>query len=150
MPKVTGPRNITTPNTLDPRPPILTERRCGRFYTNLTGGPHSDRILPARVGFAQTQCSCGLADYFNFRKTRNQLQLNASTPLVVDLFQRCFKLSEEDRSIIEGIRSKGLHQAREVNPAHVLSCLDRDIPEAKIMAVLGIGRTERMSFTAST
>ena len=51
------------------------------------------------------------------------------------------KLSEEDRSIIEGIRSKGLHQAREVNRAHVLSCLDRDIPEAQIMAVLGIGRT---------
>ena len=51
------------------------------------------------------------------------------------------KLSEEDRSIIEGIRSKGLHQAREVNRAHVLSCLDRGIPEAQIMAVLGIGRT---------
>ena len=51
------------------------------------------------------------------------------------------KLSEEDRSIIEGIRRKGLHQAREVNRAHVLSCLDRDIPEAQIMAVLGIGRT---------
>jgi hypothetical protein len=51
------------------------------------------------------------------------------------------KLSEEDRLIIEGIRSKGLHQAREVNRAHVLSCLDRDIPEAQIMAVLGIGRT---------
>ncbi|MFZ3139539.1 helix-turn-helix domain-containing protein, partial [Polaromonas sp.] len=28
-----------------------------------------------------------------------------------------------------------------VNHAHVLSCLDRDIPEAQIMAVLGIGRT---------
>jgi|GEM_PF-3309655 hypothetical protein len=31
-------------------------------------------------------------------------------------------LSEEDRSVIEEIRSKGLHQAREVNRAHVLSC----------------------------
>ena len=51
------------------------------------------------------------------------------------------KLSQEDRSVIDGIRSKGLHQAREVNRAHVLSCLDRDIPEAQIMAVLGIGRT---------
>nr|MDP2192484.1 helix-turn-helix domain-containing protein [Rhodoferax sp.] len=50
-------------------------------------------------------------------------------------------LSEEDRSIVEGIRSKGLHQAREVNRAHVLSCLDLGIPEAQIMAVLGIGRT---------
>jgi len=50
-------------------------------------------------------------------------------------------LSEEDRSIIEGIRSKGMHQAREVNRAHVLSCLDRGIPEAQIMAVLGISRT---------
>lgn len=50
-------------------------------------------------------------------------------------------LSEEDRSVIEGIRSKGLRQAREVNRAHVLSCLDRGIPEAQIMAVLDIGRT---------
>jgi transposase len=51
------------------------------------------------------------------------------------------KLSEEDRSVLEGIRSKGLHQAREVNRAHVLSCLDRGIPETQIMTVLGIGRT---------
>jgi transposase len=51
------------------------------------------------------------------------------------------KLSEEDRSVIEGIRSKGLQQAREVNRAHVLSCLDLGIPEVQIMAVLGIGRT---------
>ena len=50
-------------------------------------------------------------------------------------------LNEEDLSVIEGIRGKGLHQAREVNRAHVLSCLDRDMPEAQIMAVLGIGRT---------
>ncbi len=50
-------------------------------------------------------------------------------------------LSEEDRSVVEGIRAKGLHQSREVNRAHVLSCLDRGIPESQIMAVLGIGRT---------
>lgn len=51
------------------------------------------------------------------------------------------KLSEEDRSVLEEIRRKGLHQAREVNRAHALSCLDRGIPESQIMAVLGIGRT---------
>jgi transposase len=50
-------------------------------------------------------------------------------------------LSEEDRSIVQSIRSKGLHQAREVNRAHILSCLDRGVPESQIMAVLGIGRT---------
>ena len=50
-------------------------------------------------------------------------------------------LSEEDRSVIENIRSKGVHQTREVNRAHVLSCLDRGVPESQIMAVLGIGRT---------
>ena len=50
-------------------------------------------------------------------------------------------LSEEDRSTIEAIRSKGVHQSREVNRAHVLSCLDRGVPESQIMAVLGIGRT---------
>ncbi|MDP3753301.1 MAG: IS630 family transposase [Polaromonas sp.] len=50
-------------------------------------------------------------------------------------------LSQEDRLVIEEIRSKGLHQCREINRAHVLSCLDRGVPEAQIMAVLGIGRT---------
>lgn len=50
-------------------------------------------------------------------------------------------LSEEDRATVQNIRSKGLHQAREVNRAHVLSCLDRGVPETQIMAVLGIGRT---------
>jgi len=51
------------------------------------------------------------------------------------------QLTEEDRSVIEEIRSKGSHHSREVNRAHVLSCLDRGIPETQIMAVLGIGRT---------
>lgn len=50
-------------------------------------------------------------------------------------------LTDEDRSVVDEIRSKGLHQAREVNRAHVLSSLDRGVPEAQIMAVLGIGRT---------
>jgi hypothetical protein len=50
-------------------------------------------------------------------------------------------LTEEDRSVVDEIRSKGLHQSREVNRAHVLSSLDRGVPEAQIMAVLGMGRT---------
>ena len=50
-------------------------------------------------------------------------------------------LTGEDRLVVEGIRSKGLHQSREVNRAHVLFCLDRGIPETQIMDVLGIGRT---------
>lgn len=50
-------------------------------------------------------------------------------------------LTDADRAMIDAIRSKGLHPAREVNRAHVLSCLDQGIPEAQIMAVLGIGRT---------
>lgn len=50
-------------------------------------------------------------------------------------------LSEEDRAEINDIRAKGLHQAREVNRAHVLASLDQGVPEAQIMAVLGIGRT---------
>jgi transposase len=50
-------------------------------------------------------------------------------------------LTDEDRVVVDDIRSKGQHQAREVNRAHVLSSLDRGVPEAQIMAVLGMGRT---------
>ena len=50
-------------------------------------------------------------------------------------------LTDEDRSVVDEIRSKGVHRSREVNRAHVLSCLDRGIPEAQILSVLGIGRT---------
>ena len=51
------------------------------------------------------------------------------------------RLTDEDRALVEEIRSKGLHQAREVNRAHALAALDRGVPEAQIMAVLGMGRT---------
>ena len=50
-------------------------------------------------------------------------------------------LSDEDRAVVEEIRSKGVHHSREVNRAHVLSCLDRGVAEAQIRSVLGIGRT---------
>ena len=50
-------------------------------------------------------------------------------------------LTDEDRELIESYRSKGLHHAREVNRAHVLSALDRGVPESQIMAVLNVGRT---------
>ena len=50
-------------------------------------------------------------------------------------------LADEDRELIEAYRTKGLHHAREVNRAHVLSALDRGVPESQIMAVLGITRT---------
>lgn len=50
-------------------------------------------------------------------------------------------LSEEDRELIVSYRAKGVHHAREVNRAHILSALDRGISEAEIMAVLDIGRT---------
>ena len=49
-------------------------------------------------------------------------------------------LTEEDRKLIESYRAKGLHNAREVNRAHILSALDRGIPVVQIMAVLGVGR----------
>lgn len=55
--------------------------------------------------------------------------------------QTQLQLSEDARSIVEEIRSKGLHHSREVNRAHILSSLDRGIPEAQIMDVLGVGRT---------
>jgi transposase len=50
-------------------------------------------------------------------------------------------LSEEDRLVVQELRSKGLHHAREVNRAHMLSSLDRGVPESQILEVLGVGRT---------
>lgn len=55
--------------------------------------------------------------------------------------QTALHLTDEDRELIESYRTKGLHSVREVNRAHILSALDRDIPETQIMAVLGVGRT---------
>jgi hypothetical protein len=51
------------------------------------------------------------------------------------------QLSEDDRLIVERVRGQGVHHAREVNRAHVLSCLDRGVSEEQIMLVLGVGRT---------
>lgn len=59
----------------------------------------------------------------------------------VAMRQTELRLMDEDRALVEEIRSKGLHHAREVNRAHVLSALDRGVPEAQIMAVLDMGRT---------
>jgi len=50
-------------------------------------------------------------------------------------------LADKDRELIESYRAKGLRHAREVNRAHILSALDREVPETQIMGVLGIGRT---------
>ncbi len=51
------------------------------------------------------------------------------------------RLTKKDRQLIEAFRAKGWHSAREVNRAHILAALDRDIPETQIMAVLSVGRT---------
>lgn len=50
-------------------------------------------------------------------------------------------LSPEDREAVQALRSKGVHHSREVNRAHMLACLDAGLPEAQILAVLGVGRT---------
>jgi transposase len=50
------------------------------------------------------------------------------------------RLSRADRVMAEGVRAKGVWPAREVNRAHILLALDRKVPEAQIMAVLGVGR----------
>ena len=55
--------------------------------------------------------------------------------------QTPLRLSSKDRPVIEEVRSKGLHHAREVNRAHILAALDRDTPQAVIMDVLGVDRT---------
>jgi transposase len=49
------------------------------------------------------------------------------------------RLTSKDRELIESYRTKGLHHAREVNRAHILSALDRGVSQAQIMEVLGVG-----------
>ena len=51
------------------------------------------------------------------------------------------QLKDEERQLVESFRARGLHHAREVNRAHILAALDREIPESQIMEVLGVGRT---------
>ena len=46
-------------------------------------------------------------------------------------------LTDEDRELIESYRASGLHEAREVNRTHVLSALDRGVPEAQVKDVAG-------------
>jgi hypothetical protein len=49
------------------------------------------------------------------------------------------RLTAKDRGLIESYRTKGVHHARVVNRAHILSALDRGVAQAHIMAVLGVG-----------
>jgi Homeodomain-like domain len=51
------------------------------------------------------------------------------------------RLNRQEREVLREFRSKGEHMARELNRAHILSALDRKIPERQIMEVLGVGRT---------
>ena len=51
------------------------------------------------------------------------------------------RLSSKDRQEVEEVRSKGLRHAREINRAHILAALDRQVPQAQIVAVLGVERT---------
>jgi len=50
-------------------------------------------------------------------------------------------MTPADRQKLVAFRSKGQHLAREINRAHILAALDRKVPEAQIMQVLGVGRT---------
>jgi len=50
------------------------------------------------------------------------------------------RLSNKARERIEEVRSKGMHHAREVNRAHILAALDRQVPESQIAEILGVGR----------
>ena len=49
-------------------------------------------------------------------------------------------LSADDRIAAEAVRAKGTRPAREVNRAHILLALDRQVAETLVMAVLGVAR----------
>jgi len=50
------------------------------------------------------------------------------------------RLTSADRVAAEAVRTSGTRLVREVNRAHILLALDRRVPEAQIVAVLGIRR----------
>jgi transposase len=50
------------------------------------------------------------------------------------------QLSKEDRQLVDDLRSKGVHPARQVTRAHILGALDRSISDRQISQVLGISR----------
>lgn len=54
--------------------------------------------------------------------------------------QTGLRLTDGDRPAIDDIRSKGAPQSQEVNRAHVLSAPDSGVPQAQIMAALGMRR----------
>jgi hypothetical protein len=51
------------------------------------------------------------------------------------------RLSRKDKQTVEEVRAKGLHHSREINRAHILAALDRQVPQVQIMEVLGVERT---------
>jgi homeodomain-containing protein len=51
------------------------------------------------------------------------------------------RLSRKDKQTVEEVRAKGLRHSREVNRAHILAALDRNVPQTQIMEVLGVERT---------
>lgn len=55
--------------------------------------------------------------------------------------QTPLRLTEANHVAVGKVCSKGLHHAREVNRAHILSCLVRGIPEPQILTALGVDCT---------
>lgn len=40
-------------------------------------------------------------------------------------------LTTKDRHLLKSFRTKGLHNSREINRAHILFALDREVPESQ-------------------
>ncbi len=53
--------------------------------------------------------------------------------------QTKLQLSDKDRLAIGEICSKGVHTSREVDRAHILACLGRELPMPQIMAAREMG-----------
>ncbi len=50
------------------------------------------------------------------------------------------ELSSADRRMVDALRSRGTHMMREVNRAHILAALDRNVSDEQIRQVLGVSR----------
>src|SRR6218665_3116992 len=130
-------RICATPRPTPLSPPACPPPAAGAHPAPAPPGAHRPpRWQPRRIPPSLPALARNPANNETWVNSRHR----PSMPGDMTMRQTELHLTDEDRAAVDEIRRKGRHHAREVNRAHVLQSLDRGVPEAQIMAVLGLGR----------